>query len=52
MPTFVVKTVFGEMGEEALLGSQAVLPRRLEAAGYTFRHPDLELALRSVLDKG
>jgi NAD dependent epimerase/dehydratase family enzyme len=51
LPAFAVRTLFGQMGDEALLGSQYVLPRRLEAAGYRFAHPDLELALRHILGK-
>lgn len=51
LPAFVVKTLFGQMGAEALLGSQRVLPARLEAAGYAFRHRELEPALRDVLDR-
>jgi len=31
---------------------QRVLPARLEQLGYTFRHPELEAALRDVLDRG
>jgi uncharacterized protein (TIGR01777 family) len=49
LPTFVVRTAFGEMGEEALLGSQHVLPRRLQTDGYHFRQPDLETALTHIL---
>ncbi len=46
LPAFVVRTVFGEMGETLLLGSALVWPARLEAAGYPFRHPELDQALR------
>ena len=46
LPAFVVRTVFGEMGEALLLGSALVRPARLEAAGYPFRHPELDQALR------
>lgn len=49
LPALVVKTLFGEMGEEALLGSQYVLPRRLQDAGYRFEQPDLEAALEHAL---
>jgi len=52
LPTFIVKALFGEMGQEALLGSQFALPRRLEAADYRFSLPDLELTLRHVLGRG
>jgi NAD dependent epimerase/dehydratase family enzyme len=29
-----------------------VLPSRLEASGYEFRHPELEAALRFLLGRG
>jgi NAD dependent epimerase/dehydratase family enzyme len=32
-----------------LLGSARVLPGRLQAAGFSFAHPDLATALRAVL---
>ncbi len=49
LPAFVVRTVFGEMGEALLLSSARVKPARLEAAGYAFRHPELDEALRFTL---
>lgn len=35
---------------ELILKSRWVLPERLTAAGYVFRHPDLDEALRASLD--
>jgi len=52
VPAFAVKLAFGEMGEEALLGSQRVEPARLQATGYKFRSPDLEATLRRAAGKG
>lgn len=49
LPAFVVRAVFGEMGEALLLGSALVRPVKLEAAGYAFRHPELDEALRFTL---
>jgi len=49
LPAFVVRTLFGEMGEELLLASARVQPAKLEAAGYSFRHPELADALRAAL---
>jgi uncharacterized protein (TIGR01777 family) len=46
MPAFLVRLVMGEMGEEFLLGSRRIQPAKLLAAGYTFRFPELEVALR------
>ncbi|HXE91865.1 MAG TPA: TIGR01777 family oxidoreductase [Terriglobales bacterium] len=49
VPAFVVKTLFGQMGEELLLASQRVEPARLIAAGFSFTHPELKGALEAVL---
>jgi NAD dependent epimerase/dehydratase family enzyme len=49
LPAFVVRTLMGEMGEAALLGSARVEPARLKAVGYQFRHPKLNDALRAAL---
>jgi uncharacterized protein (TIGR01777 family) len=51
MPTPVVKMLFGEMGDALLLSSTRVEPARLQASGYTFRHPELEGALRHILGR-
>ena len=51
LPALVVKLVFGQMGEEALLGSQRVEPGRLQASGYEFRYPDLAGALQRAVGK-
>jgi len=49
-PLLPLKMRYGaEMVEEMLLGSQRVIPRRLQADGYEFVHPTVEDALRSVL---
>ena len=49
VPAAALRAMFGELADEALLASQRVKPARLEAAGYAFRFPDLEPALRHVL---
>jgi uncharacterized protein len=46
MPTFLVRLIMGEMGEEFLLASRRVHPARLLTAGYQFRFPDLCDAVR------
>lgn len=51
VPKFVVKSAFGQMGAEALLGSQRIDPTQLRRAGYAFRHEDLERCLRTILGK-
>src|SRR5271169_6511151 len=45
MPAFAVKAIFGEMGEELLLGSQKVEPGRLIESGYPFRYRELRASL-------
>jgi len=51
LPALAVKAAFGEMGKALLLGSIDAHPRRLEALGFRFEHPDLERALRHVLGR-
>jgi uncharacterized protein (TIGR01777 family) len=49
-PAFAVRLMLGEMAEFVLQGSR-VLPKRLLEAGYGFRFPTLEAALRDLLGK-
>lgn len=49
LPAPVVRLLFGEMGEAALLGSNRVVSVRLPEAGLTIAHPDLRTALQKVL---
>lgn len=49
VPSLAVKAVFGQMGDEMLLGGQRVLPAKLEAAGFVFAHPDIDSGLASAL---
>ncbi len=51
VPAFIVRSAFGEMGEELLLASQRVEPVRLLASGFVFRYAQLEAALRRALGK-
>lgn len=51
MPAFVVRLIFGEMGEELFLGSQRVEPAKLLATGYRFQYPDLKGALNEILHR-
>jgi hypothetical protein len=50
VPAAVLRAVLGEMAGEMLAGAR-VLPRRLQQAGFRFRLPDLEAALRSGLGR-
>ncbi|MCX7013597.1 MAG: TIGR01777 family oxidoreductase [Candidatus Sumerlaeota bacterium] len=51
VPAPVVRLMFGEMADEALLAGARVEPARLLATGYDFRYPLLEDALRHVLGR-
>jgi uncharacterized protein (TIGR01777 family) len=51
MPAFVVKLVFGEMGETVLLGSQRVEPTQLVGSGYPFRFSSLLASLENMLKR-
>ena len=47
VPTFVLKTVLGEMSQE-VLGSARVIPTRLLESGFDFEDPTIEDALRAA----
>jgi uncharacterized protein (TIGR01777 family) len=49
IPAFVVKLLFGEMGEALLLGGQRVAPERLKSGEYKFQYPELSGALQHLL---
>jgi uncharacterized protein (TIGR01777 family) len=49
VPAFAIRLIFGEMGQQLLLSSTRVEPARLRAAGFRFRYPLLEPALRHLL---
>jgi len=51
LPAFAARLALGEMADELLLTSQRVVPARLQASGYAFRHPTLEGAFRAALDR-
>jgi uncharacterized protein (TIGR01777 family) len=51
-PGFALKAAFGEMAEVMLLNGQRVVPKRLQALGYSFRHPDISTALSAILRPG
>lgn len=50
MPDFAARLALGEMADELLLSSAKVLPRKLQAAGFQFTYPNIEDALRHVLN--
>lgn len=51
LPAFMVKLLFGEMGDALLLQGARAAPRRATEAGFRFRYPELQLALRHLLER-
>lgn len=51
IPASILKFIFGEMAEEMLLSSIRMKPGVLLKNGYTFQHPTLQTALKSVLSE-
>lgn len=52
LPAFAARLALGEMAEALLLSSARVEPARLQAAGFQFRFPTLEAALRNAVGGG
>ena len=50
VPAVALKTLVGEFGQ-VLLDSQRAIPRAALAAGFRFRFPELEPALREILHR-
>ena len=51
-PTLPLKALYGgALVQHLLLEGQRVLPKQLEASGFGFAHPTLEVALHSILDR-
>ncbi|HXV27988.1 MAG TPA: TIGR01777 family oxidoreductase [bacterium] len=48
VPAFMLRLLLGEMSEMLLTG-QRVIPKKLQDAGYRFKYPNLEDALRAIL---
>lgn len=48
MPKHFVNLLFGQMGEELLLGGQAVYPKRLIELGFQFQYTELKDALKQL----
>ena len=51
LPATLARLAFGRMADEMLLTSTRVRPRRLQAAGFEFRHPDINTALAIALER-
>lgn len=50
VPAFALKLALGEVAS-VVLDSQRVLPQRLQEAGFTYRFPDFESAMRHLLGR-
>ncbi len=48
VPAFILKLIFGELAEVALLSGQRVISKRLQEAGYRFKFPDADAALKDL----
>lgn len=51
VPAFAVKAAFGQLGEEALLWGQRVIPEKALASGFRFAYEGIEDSLRFQLGK-
>jgi uncharacterized protein len=51
LPAPIARLMLGQLADELLLASQRVEPARLKESGYEYRHPELEGALRYLLEK-
>lgn len=48
-PAFALRLALGEMADALLLSGQRAVPRRAQQAGFRFRFPEVEPALRDLL---
>jgi uncharacterized protein (TIGR01777 family) len=51
VPAFALRLAFGEVADAVMLSSTRAEPARLGGAGFVFKHPEIEGALRSVLGR-
>ncbi len=51
IPEWLIKLVYGQMGEEVLLSSANVKPKKLLESGFRFRYPLLTDALKHLLGR-
>ena len=52
IPAPIIKLIFGEMGEETMLGSQRAFPEKLRAAGFEWVYNTLDEVLYQELIAG
>ncbi len=48
MPAFIVKLLFGQMGNDVMLHGQKVLPKRTIKSGYQFLYPNIDNAFNAI----
>lgn len=51
LPAWVLRNIYGQMASEILLSGCRATVSKLQDSGFTFRHPTLEEALRSMLGR-
>jgi NAD dependent epimerase/dehydratase family enzyme len=51
LPGFAVSLLFGEMGEEMLLGGVRAIPSKLSQSGFKFQHKNIDEALQSAVEE-
>ncbi|MBK7874089.1 MAG: DUF1731 domain-containing protein [Saprospiraceae bacterium] len=49
-PVFALRLVFGEMAD-TILNSNRISSEKIEAAGFQFRYPELDMALKDILER-
>ncbi len=50
IPALILKLFYGERAKELLLEGQHIVPKRLTEIGFEFQHPDIESALRVIVN--
>lgn len=50
IPAIVMRLMLGDMADKLILASRRLVPRRLLETGYTFRFPQLKVALQHELE--
>jgi len=51
LPGFIIRIMFGEMGQKLVLEGQHVKPTKLQESGFEFTYTDLESCLRNCLGR-
>tara|TARA_Y100000389_G_scaffold12534_1_gene11316 strand:- start:9238 stop:10119 length:882 start_codon:yes stop_codon:yes gene_type:complete len=49
IPSFVVKALFGQMGQELLIDGQKIAPKRLIESNFKFEFEDINKALKDIV---